>query len=758
MTKQRLRCRLPAFLLGLACLMVATTPLVPLKAVANPEVSSLTGVRLDSDMAKNGVLEVDIPLQQTRAKADYIKAVQDLRRDLYNENIVLNGKRLKGMTLQEYAGSKGYHDAESYARAFSWSKDMEKVAIQRAAESYVHGKPGHERAGADGNNIFTAWPSWARVMGENLAWCPTTRAAVYDGWGMGEKEALIAGQGDFGHLETLLDLDFQSHGYADIAQPVGRYAGVQAGAYAGACTIEGDAEGTGLDGTKKAEVAVGPLDALTNKQDVEEEHADQPADIIRPNDQLYTDEEKVIEEGRPGLVQTPVKNYYYNFQGQEVLVKQERGQQVVIHDAKATVKEVGTKPIVTTAEVKEEETVPCTTETVERADLYEDHEKILNPGKDGLVKKTIEITYTKGVETGRKVVGAETVVEMQPKQVEKGTKKIVATKDYQVDEAIPFETKQQLSAELYTGETKTVQKGEDGILRKFYRKTFNKEQEVSDELLRTETVKPAKDEIKAVGTKAVTTTIEIKEDVKVPFTTEIIKRDDLYQDHKKEIQAGKDGLVRKTFKVTYTKGEETGRELIGTKTIQEMQIQKIEQGTKVRPTPSELKEPELINAPPTAWILNKVDQTFVIRINSDLANLQKVVLNDQVLGKDAYKTEAGSTVISLTPAYLNRLAPGGYTLSVSFKADARFKAGEVKHHFVVKADAGSKPGTKANTPGSNKLTKSTETPGKSTTKSKQKGRQLPRTGQVSVYTAVGAAGLLLVAAGVSLFVRKQQKQ
>lgn len=511
-----------------------------------------------------------------------------------------------------------------------------------------------------------------------------------------------------------------------------------------------------------------------------------------------------------------------------MLARQERGQQVVIHDAKATVKEVGTKPIITTAEINEEESVPFTTEIVEREDLYEGHEQILNPGKDGLVRKTIKITYTKGQETGREVVSTETVIEMEPKQVEKGTKKIIETTDYHIDEAIPFATQKQSSADLYTDETKLVQNGEEGILRKFYRKTFNRGQEVSNELLRTETIKPAKDkielvgtkpivevkqeeqvtvlpfkhkeqesdalyvgekktiqqgvdgkkttvyevtyergveksrrpvdeqtveakaEIVEVGTKPVTTTKEITEDVIVPFTTEIIKREDWYQDQQEEVQAGKNGLIKKTFKVTYTKGEETNRELIKTETIEKMQIQKIEQGVKVR------REPTLVNAPPVAWILNKGDQTFVIRINSDLANLQKVTLNGQLLADGAYTAEQGSTVINLKPAYLNRLAPGWYTLEASFKEGGEFKAGVVKYRFAVQANAGSETGNQANEAGHSGSTTLTKATDKSTTTAQQKD-QSPKTGEAPFYPVVSAS-LLLLAVGISLFLKKERQQ
>lgn len=180
---------------------------------------------------------------------------------------------------------------------------------------------------------------------------------------------------------------------------------------------------------------------------------------------------------------------------------------------------------------------------------------------------------------------------------------------------------------------------------------------------------------------------------------------------------------------------------------------------------------------PAEWTLNGPGQTFVMKVNSDLANLVEVSVDGKQLTSDQYTAESGSTVITLKPAYLNSLPAGSHSLLARFKAGGQFAAGDVMHIFTVKA-ASSTPGSEtattttasvpsttatsatAVTPGATTTTaaqpsgsKSGQQPGQQATKptDQSKGAQLARTGERNI--AIAGVVCLLAAGVITVIVR-----
>lgn len=72
-------------------------------------------------------------------------------------------------------------------------------------------------------------------------------------------------------------------------------------------------------------------------------------------------------------------------------------------------------------EVKEEETIPVTTNTVENDREYTTYRKVLSEGKAGKKEVITHITYINGYEESREVVGENIIEDAQPQTVEVGT-------------------------------------------------------------------------------------------------------------------------------------------------------------------------------------------------------------------------------------------------------------------------------------------------------------------------------------------------
>ncbi|NQJ71722.1 YSIRK-type signal peptide-containing protein, partial [Streptococcus suis] len=173
---------------------------------------------------------------------------------------------------------------------------------------------------------------------------------------------------------------------------------------------------------------------------------------------LYTDEEKVVVEGKDGSKE--ITTTYQTVKG----VRQPNPTVTEKVLVEPTTKEVlkGTKPIEGTETDKETVAIAFETKVSESADLYTDEEKVVVEGKDGSKEITTTYQTVKGVRQPNPTVTEKVLVEPTTKEVLKGTKPIEGTETDKETVAIAFETKVSESADLYTDEEKVVVEGKDG--------------------------------------------------------------------------------------------------------------------------------------------------------------------------------------------------------------------------------------------------------------------------------------------------------
>ncbi|HEM3578195.1 TPA: G5 domain-containing protein [Streptococcus suis] len=173
---------------------------------------------------------------------------------------------------------------------------------------------------------------------------------------------------------------------------------------------------------------------------------------------LYTDEEKVVVEGKDGSKE--ITTTYQTIKG----VRQANPTVTEKVLVEPTIKEVlkGTKPIEGTTSDKETVAIAFETKVSESADLYTDEEKVVVEGKDGSKEITTTYQTIKGVRQPNPTVTETVLVEPMTKEVLKGTKPIEGTVEDKETVDIPFETEYIDDPTLLEGKTKEVTKGVNG--------------------------------------------------------------------------------------------------------------------------------------------------------------------------------------------------------------------------------------------------------------------------------------------------------
>lgn len=166
-------------------------------------------------------------LDQVTVKKESGKALTQLRREMYEMNVPFNGRE-----LQEVAKEHGYHDAESYASAWSWDNDLEAIAIQRAMETaYETGMANHSRPGNLETFTIAKIDNNDTSFSENLAenYSSMHDIIYYGGWGYSELPELIKTNGYIygpnpsinGHLHASLNPEYDTYAAALIYGPKG---------------------------------------------------------------------------------------------------------------------------------------------------------------------------------------------------------------------------------------------------------------------------------------------------------------------------------------------------------------------------------------------------------------------------------------------------------------------------------------------------------------------------------------------------------
>jgi uncharacterized protein YabE (DUF348 family) len=137
----------------------------------------------------------------------------------------------------------------------------------------------------------------------------------------------------------------------------------------------------------------------------------------------------------------------------------------------------------------------------------------------------------------------------------------VTSKTETTKEIIKYKSITKDDDSLYKGETKVKVKGQDGYIETTYKITYKDGVESKRQKVK-ENKKDAVDEIILNGTKdKITTKTETTKDV-LQYQTEYQDDDTLEKGQTKVKTVGQDGYVETTYKITYTNGMETGREVV----------------------------------------------------------------------------------------------------------------------------------------------------------------------------------------------------
>lgn len=251
--------------------------------------------------------------------------------------------------------------------------------------------------------------------------------------------------------------------------------------------------------------------------------------------------EEVKEAGEKGLKTKKYKVITDGNTGSEkekILVEEK-----TVKQPKKEVIRRGTKELFETKENTEENVVPYSVKEEKDNNLWED-ETVVKDGANG--KEVYKVKTVVNLKTNEKSIERKLVekVEAKDKVIKKGTKPVYTKTTDTVEEVLPFDTVVE-----YVDNFKDYTEEVDGKVGKrtshYEIIVNNKTNETVRRLVNVEEEKPVNKVIKR-GTKDLTTVREIKENIEIPYTTEIKNIDTEFVDYYKET-VGKVGTKEITY-------------------------------------------------------------------------------------------------------------------------------------------------------------------------------------------------------------------
>ena len=251
--------------------------------------------------------------------------------------------------------------------------------------------------------------------------------------------------------------------------------------------------------------------------------------------------EEVKESGEKGLKTKKYKVIIDGNTGSEkekILVEEK-----TVKQPKKEVIRRGTKELFEIKESTEENIIPYTVKEEKANNLWED-ETVVEDGVNG--KEVYKVKTVVNLKTNEKSIERKLVekVEAKDKVIKKGTKPVYTKTTDTKEEVLPFDTVVEY-VDNFKDYTEEVD-GKAGKRTSHYEIIVNnKTNETVRRLVNVEEEKPVNKVIKR-GTKDLTTVREVKENVEIPYTTEIKNIDTEFADYYKET-AGKVGTKEITY-------------------------------------------------------------------------------------------------------------------------------------------------------------------------------------------------------------------
>lgn len=648
---------------------------------AQESVPNETGVALGN---YTDVVKVTDTFDQSRVREDYLRGVRDIRTKAYNENWPFNGK-----PLQTYLHERGIDSLEAYVSMVQWDKGLEMIAIQRAYETQVHSALNHIRA--TGEQIWTATYNGGRFFAENLSWTKNTYIGTYNGWGLGEVEHLKTANGQpnskNGHLHTLLDPQYIYHG-AGITSRL-----TLAGAYSSS-PIEAGASGWTGEHTVSVGVSVftdvstGKSTQIQSSSPVHKvEEGAVPDPVYEDTTDLYEGETRTKSDGTPARTEYDLVEKSFTGIGATAGYTG-AATSYLIGTTKTNVQEIpGTAPVIlrgTAKKVTEAERIPF--ETSRQADhtmFVSDGDRIATAGEDGAVEKTYKV-YEKDGQTVKELLDEKRTKEPVTQIVHYGT---LDKKTVEETNEIPYKVTYIKDGSLKKGESVTVTKGVKGARTTSYEIIFDTAADnkvVEKKVLSSNVTKEPVTEVIRVGSLEYKTVEEFED---IPFSTVDKESGDLFVGETKLIP-GQKGQKKLIYKVTLVDGQETDRVRTGAEIVKEPVDAVQLTGTKKHVA---ALIPEKSSVGDEQNLLER-NREAVMYIDGNPESLQSISLDDTPLTPEKdYTVKKGSTIITLTPDLMGRIALGTHKLTAVFSEDDTYEAGTVTALFTVREEAEAKP-------------------------------------------------------------------
>lgn len=206
-------------------------------------------------------------------------------------------------------------------------------------------------------------------------------------------------------------------------------------------------------------------------------------------------------------------------------------------------------------------------------------------GQEGTQTDYYQVTYVNGKETKREHLRTDITVQPVNKVLVEGSgierimfeiqeERITSPTEFRNDDTLP------------EGETKIIQEGQDGLIRKTIEKQYFNDEERSSKLIESKTVREAVPTIILVGTKHVPN-VKVKQETRTEetnFRTVTVIDENMPKGERKLVQEGRAGLVEKIYQLTYKDGVLVKTDLISVKELRPALEQIIHIGSQVTET------------------------------------------------------------------------------------------------------------------------------------------------------------------------------
>lgn len=289
---------------------------------------------------------------------------------------------------------------------------------------------------------------------------------------------------------------------------------------------------------------------------------------------------KVVQVGRTGIIE---KIYQLTYKD-GVLIKTDLISSKEVQKVQDEIIHIGTQ-VTETKEINTTSPIPYN--VIIRKDKTKPvgYSLVEVEGQEGTQTDYYQVTYVNGKETKRTHLRTDITVQPVNKVLVEGSgierimfeiqeERITSPTEFRNDDTLP------------EGETKIIQEGQDGLIRKTIEKQYFNDEERSSKLIESKTVREAVPTIILVGTKHVPN-VKVKQETRTEetnFRTVTVIDENIPKGERKLVQEGRAGLVEKIYQLTYKDGVLVKTDLISVKELRPALEQIIHIGSQVTET------------------------------------------------------------------------------------------------------------------------------------------------------------------------------